>query len=311
MKNDWLARKAPRNLPLVEKHFDINVEWFDLRKTNKCMADFYQNPMEQRKAALRDARRGGSVPPMYMEQIRKAQSDGSLLCLVGNIECNEKKSDDTSKLVCVHHLPDREKNPGPDKVSPIRVRYIVVACGVIPDVEKANSLTAMIQSKWPAQIESGLPCVTQDLRWKEGLNLFVVGSMGALNIGPDAGNLMGIRRAAQIMANALGCRSWLRESVLANPFEAFNWSDSDSFAKRHNKNLLCYLIICTACFFSCLYYYASEPDQIKFMGCLKLYKNRYCLIVQNSIINRYQFAAQTLSKQLGHVDHSCKLQNPT
>ena len=85
----------------------------------------------------------------------------------------------------------------------------------------------MIQSKWPIQIESGLPCVTQDLRWKEDLDLFVVGSLGALNIGPDAGNLMGIRRAAQIVANALGSRSWLRDSVLVNPFEALDWSDDD------------------------------------------------------------------------------------
>mmetsp|Transcript_5254 Transcript_5254/g.9321 ORF Transcript_5254/g.9321 Transcript_5254/m.9321 type:complete len:311 (+) Transcript_5254:31-963(+) len=32
--------------PLVEQHFDINVDWFDLRTTNKCMADFYHLPME-------------------------------------------------------------------------------------------------------------------------------------------------------------------------------------------------------------------------------------------------------------------------
>lgn len=116
-------------------------------------------------------------------------------------------------------------------MSPFRVKDIVVACGMIPDAEEKGSLTSMIQSKWPIRIESGLPCVTQDLRWKEGVNLFVVGAMGALNIGPDAGNLMGIRRAAQIMANALGCRSWLREAVLVNPFEALGWSsdeDSDS-----------------------------------------------------------------------------------
>lgn len=94
VKNPDSIEKRPRVIlvskrPLVEKHFDINVEWFDLRKTNKCMADFYHNPMSERKKALRDARRGGSVPPIYMEQIRKAEEDGMLLCLVGDIECNE------------------------------------------------------------------------------------------------------------------------------------------------------------------------------------------------------------------------------
>jgi hypothetical protein len=60
-------------------------------------------------------------------------------------------------------------------------------------------------------------------------NFFVVGSLGALGIGPDAGNRMVIRRAAQLVANALGCRSWLRETVHVNPFEALagqDWSDS-------------------------------------------------------------------------------------
>jgi hypothetical protein len=219
--------------PLVEKHFDINVEWFDLRKTNKCMADFYHNPMSERKKALRDARRGGSVPPIYMKQVRKAEEDGMLLRLVGDVECAHVDSDSSmspgQKLVCVHHLPDRELGKDVDCMSEYRVKGMIIACGVAPDCRKSGSLTSIIQSKWPTKIESGLPCVTQDLRWKEGMDLFVVGAMGALNIGPDAGNLMGIRRAAQIMANALGCRSWLRESVLVNSFEALGWSsDEDS-----------------------------------------------------------------------------------
>ena len=214
--------------PLVKKHFDIDVQWFDHRTTNKCMADFYHNPMSERKRALREARRGGSVPPLYMEQIRQAEEDGMLLCLVGEIECGSENDSKNGKLVCVHHLPDRHEPNDDTSMSLFEVKEIVVACGMAPDCKKAGSLTSMIQSKWPTKIESGLPCVTQDLRWKEDLDLFVVGSMGALNIGPDAGNLMGIRRAAQIVANALGCRSWLRESVLANAFEALNWSDSDS-----------------------------------------------------------------------------------
>ncbi|KAL3921503.1 MAG: hypothetical protein SGARI_006665 [Bacillariaceae sp.] len=205
--------------PLAEKHFDINVEWFDMRTTNKCMADFYNNSMSERKQALRDARRGGSVPPIYMQQIRQAEGKGILKCIVGDIECDSQNDADEGKTG-----EPQDDTP----ISSFAVKDIVVACGVSPDCEKEGSLTSMIQSKWPTKIESGLPCVTQDLRWKEDVDLFVVGSMGALNIGPDAGNLMGIRRAAQIVANALGCRSWLRESVLANAFQALDWSDSDS-----------------------------------------------------------------------------------
>lgn len=33
----------------------------------------------------------------------------------------------------------------------------------------------------------------------------------SLNIGPDAANLMGIKRSADTVANTLNCRSWLRD----------------------------------------------------------------------------------------------------
>jgi L-lysine 6-monooxygenase (NADPH-requiring) len=221
--------------PLVEKHFDIDVEWFDLRKTNKCVADFYHFPMETRKQALRQARRGGSVPPLYMKQLLEAEQEGRLLCLVGEVESPKVLVGHSQPTyVRVNHCSStRRQSEGkaldkrPYSISSFQVREIILACGVEPNCEKPDNLTGIIQSKWPIQIESGLPCVTQDLRWQEDLDLFVVGSLGALNIGPDAGNLMGIRRAAQIVANALGSRSWLRVSVLANPFEALDWSDDD------------------------------------------------------------------------------------
>lgn len=215
--------------PLVEKHFDIHVEWFDMRKTNKCMADFYHHPMEDRKRALFDARQGGSVPPMYLRQLQDAIKKGHLKCLVGEIECREEIDPDPSwNNPDARHVQvsTNDKNNA-ETIASFWVDRTVVACGVEPNSE-GSPLIQNIQSKWPTRMEGGLPCVTQDLRWKEDMDLFVVGSLGALNIGPDAGNLMGIRRAAQLVANALGCRSWLRQTVFANPFEALQeWSDDD------------------------------------------------------------------------------------
>ncbi|KAG7371320.1 L-lysine 6-monooxygenase NADPH-requiring [Nitzschia inconspicua] len=224
------------NRPLVEKHFDIDIAWFDLRTTNKCIADFYHNPMEARKQALRQARRGGSVPPLYMKELFEAEQNGRLLCLVGEVERSGNDDLNPSRArICIHHRDttrprDGHNNPVNEAtfaVSFYQVKELILACGIQPDCERLNSLTGMIQTKWPTRIESGLPCVTQDLRWRENVNLFVVGALGSLNIGPDAGNLMGIRRAAQIVASTLGSRNWLRESVLVNPFEALNWSDDD------------------------------------------------------------------------------------
>jgi hypothetical protein len=56
--------------------------------------------------------------------------------------------------------------------------------------------------------------------------MFVVGGMGSLHIGPGAANLAGMRRAALIVANALNCRTWLREcSVLKNPYDVFRFDE--------------------------------------------------------------------------------------
>lgn len=62
---------------------------------------------------------------------------------------------------------------------------------------------------------------------RDRTNIFVVGAMAALQVGPDAGNLMGMRRAARLVANALDCHAWLRERALTNPFLAL-WDDSES-----------------------------------------------------------------------------------
>jgi hypothetical protein len=62
-----------------------------------------------------------------------------------------------------------------------------------------------ILKKWKLPIHEGFPDITEDLQWKESNNstkqnrtpsIFVSGAMAGLQVGPDAGNLMGMRRAA-------------------------------------------------------------------------------------------------------------------
>ena len=89
---------------------------------------------------------------------------------------------------------------------------IVVACGIQPDCAN-NELCRNLLQTWPLETVGGFPCVSEDSEWTK--DTYVVSS---LNIGPDAANLMGMRRAAQVVANAMECRCWLREkNVLRNP----------------------------------------------------------------------------------------------
>jgi hypothetical protein len=203
--------------PLVEKHFDIGFEWFDSRTNNKCMFDFYHQDTAYRLAALKQARDGGSVPPIYMRQVEHVQESGRLIRLVGEVRYASDNPIDQSVVITID---DKE----------FCVDHVVLACGLEPNCLQNPEVKSVFDS-WPIPMEGGLPSITEDLRWKQNLSLYVVGSLGSLtvNTGPDAGNLMGIRRAAQLVANALDCRCWLRETALVNPFEALLLSDDESF----------------------------------------------------------------------------------
>ena len=70
----------------------------------------------------------------------------------------------------------------------------------------------------------GFPDLSVDLEWTKGL--FVVGGLGALNTGPDAANLMGMRRASKVVTRRLGLQQWLRQTpVYTNPFHVFDDDD--------------------------------------------------------------------------------------
>ncbi|KAL7480934.1 hypothetical protein ACHAW6_006605, partial [Cyclotella cf. meneghiniana] len=56
---------------LVERHFDIDTCWFDKRSTNLRISEFYHRSEAERLTALKEARGGGSVPPIYMKDLRK------------------------------------------------------------------------------------------------------------------------------------------------------------------------------------------------------------------------------------------------
>lgn len=206
--------------PLVEKHFDIGFEWFNLRTVNKCMSDFYHQDTADRLAVLKQARDGGSVPPIYMREVEHAQDSGTLVRVVGEARVVSENSNGQS-MVTIN---------GDDEE--FCIDDIVLACGLEPDCRQ-NPVVKSVLDNWPIPIEGGLPSITEDLRWKDNLSLYVVGGLGALNSGPAAGNLMGIRSAAQLVSNALECRCWLREKALVNPFEALllgDDSDSDTEA---------------------------------------------------------------------------------
>ena len=205
---------------LVERHFDIPVKWFDEREARIHQSQFYYEPKEQRLEALKATRGGGTVPPLYMNMTRNMERNGLLSRKIGDLSI-VKENDDGSMIVRV--TKKREKK----EYEEFEVEAIVCACGMQPNC-LSHPLVQMIHMQLPVDIFGGFPVITAELRWAE--NLYVVGGLASLSVGPDAGNLMGISRAAEAVANELNSKQWIRgedSNVLSNPFDMLGY-DTDS-----------------------------------------------------------------------------------
>jgi hypothetical protein len=216
--------------PLHEKHFDVPVEWFDRRKTAECLSKFYQETIENRLTQLKEVRNGGSIPAMYMKRL-KAHEGRGLTYWVGEVEHACEKPEDGGAT----HDGKR-----------IRIRFekqtvafdrVILATGVAPDCT-ANPFYRKVLERFPITVHGGFPDVTQDLRWSEDSEIFVIGAMSALQVGPDAGNLMGMRRAAYVISDKFNVRRWLRRTILANQYGAF-MMDSDSESETEDETSCC------------------------------------------------------------------------
>jgi hypothetical protein len=194
--------------PLTERHFDLPLDWFDWRTSTKCMADFYHQALETRLKILRESRGGGSVPRMYMNDIKEAISSRNLEYIVGDPK----------------HINNEDNGPNLISFGNIVVNdfdVIVLACGIQVDCTRSELYKNLLR-RWPLEVSGGYPNLSDDLEWIPGI--FVVGGMGSLHIGPGAANLAGMRRAALIVANALDCREWLHEcNVLKNPYDVLRF----------------------------------------------------------------------------------------
>ncbi|PNW77436.1 hypothetical protein CHLRE_10g436450v5 [Chlamydomonas reinhardtii] len=84
--------------------------------------------------------------------------------------------------------------------------HVWCATGSVVDAGR-DPLLRRLQAQCRVELHGGLPELTPELRWCEGLDVFVAGAYAALRLGPGAGNLMGARTAAVRLV-----RLWQREA---------------------------------------------------------------------------------------------------
>ncbi|PRP77619.1 hypothetical protein PROFUN_00480 [Planoprotostelium fungivorum] len=180
------------------KLFDFDLEWVGRMKSKK-MSEFYRLPFDQRLHTMRKAREGGSLTPEMMEKLNILVEKNALDLL----ECTE-----VNRAEWVDGSWRIDLSNG----NTLQCNYVWMATGFKPDI-MAEPILHDISTRFPIDCTGGLPHLTPDLRWTDGVDLFFAGAYAALQVGPDAFNLAGARRSSSRIVEAIGRRREEDEGV--------------------------------------------------------------------------------------------------
>lgn len=216
--------------PIRTKHLDIGTrEAVNPRYKNEMRYKFLESPIHERAKAACKIRDGGSVPRIYMETLELLEERGQVKRVVK----------DYSSIIYKHGIATLLDNG-----TELQFDWIISACGFTPDC-LSIPLIQRLHSQWPAELADGFPVLNNELQWPGLENLYVLGSLSTLQVGPDAGNLSGIRVGAKTIAEAMGLRDWLYSierndnNILGNKYGGFI-SDSSSEADSDDDSELCF-----------------------------------------------------------------------
>lgn len=167
-----LSRVAPR-----VQLFDTQAKWTGGRFRNATMATFL---MEGSAAARQDrlsvARPSGTVSPrMHRRLLREI----------------------TAGRVTLEVVPDAGRCDRRAAELSARAARVVLATGARPDTSLVEQLAGA------AGMSDGMPLLDERLQVKAEGGVFVIGAAAALQLGPDAHNLTGAVRAANIVYDAV------------------------------------------------------------------------------------------------------------
>lgn len=146
---------------------------------------------------IKSARNGGSITPRYTRIVKQHVS-------------HHRASIHTRTEITSHTYDSEARtwtlttDPPIPNLPPID--YIYFATGARSDVREMP-LLSNINDQYPIEVIEGLPCLTDDLMWREDVPLYITGRLGALRLGPGAPNLEGARLGAERIA-------WSLEEIL-------------------------------------------------------------------------------------------------
>ncbi|MBE9028936.1 SidA/IucD/PvdA family monooxygenase [filamentous cyanobacterium LEGE 11480] len=175
-----LARRS-----FYAKLFDADPGWLG----PKLLRGFNAEPCWQtRWHQVTTARNGGSLTPTVLRHLRRYAKTGQLQLQENCIVQSARWQENHWNISC-HN----------EKV--IQSDYIWAATGSNINIS-SQPLLKSIAEQLPIQTINGLPVLTQNLRWGD-IELYIMGGLAALQIGPTARNLSGARMASDRIVDAL------------------------------------------------------------------------------------------------------------
>ncbi|CAE6439101.1 unnamed protein product [Rhizoctonia solani] len=187
------------------KPFDVSLDWIGRYSNLKKMEFWQEEDPHQRLNMLRSARNGGSITPTYVKILKMHQDRGALEILT-NTSLDKASWDDETKSwsLNIREVDTPTSKTDNSKLSTIYADFIIAATGTTPSFSSLPFIKSLSKNpNVPAcPTVSGLPVLTSHLQWP-GLPLFCVGGYSALQVGPAAFNLGGMREAADRVVERL------------------------------------------------------------------------------------------------------------
>jgi hypothetical protein len=168
-----------------EKLFDADAGWLG----PKYLKGFHgETDWEKRREMVLTARDGGSMTPSVMTQLRREHHSGKLEfhpeCEVSQAIWNGTKW----QIICTDGIE-------------LSCDRLWLATGSRFDAQ-AEPLLNKIMQQYPQPLVHGFPILDEHLRWNS-CELFIMGGLAALRVGPTARNISGARMASDRIVPAL------------------------------------------------------------------------------------------------------------
>lgn len=171
--------------PLQEKLFDADSGWLGPKYLKGFQAE---TCWEKRFTMIKEARNGGSMTPAMMLKLRRLSREGKLKleenCQVNLLHCQGSQWEVQCENGQICHY-----------------NRIWLATGSRFEAEN-HPLLGDIWEKYQTPMVQGLPVLDEYLRVK-GTELFIMGGLAALRLGPTARNLSGAIKASRLITEAL------------------------------------------------------------------------------------------------------------